>query len=181
MVETIWPWSVNTCSAGLPSEKGLLPLRTFISEILRRARTSFSTLQVALYYLCLIKTHVPTNFFTKEQAQDMLPALALQCGRRMFLASLILASKYLQDRKYSVGAWTKISGLKVEEIHFNELVFLQTVRWKLHIPEQLFERWQNILIAYTSPLRPSAGALAHSELDWKTVIPRLTAELNTIP
>ncbi|CAJ0889916.1 13790_t:CDS:2 [Entrophospora sp. SA101] len=30
------------------------------------------------------------------------------CGRRMFLASLIVASKYLQDNNYSNNAWSKI-------------------------------------------------------------------------
>ncbi|CAJ0924033.1 3075_t:CDS:2 [Entrophospora sp. SA101] len=39
------------------------------------------------------------------------------CGRRMFLASLIIASKYLQDKNYSNTAWSKICGLQVEEIN----------------------------------------------------------------
>ncbi|CAJ0829500.1 3967_t:CDS:2 [Entrophospora sp. SA101] len=34
------------------------------------------------------------------------------CGRRMFLASLIIASKYLQDKNYSNTAWSKICGLQ---------------------------------------------------------------------
>jgi hypothetical protein len=36
-------------------------LRTFIQETLRRSRTSYSTLQVALYYLIKVKPHVPTK------------------------------------------------------------------------------------------------------------------------
>ncbi len=57
---------------------------------------------------------------------------ALQCGRRMFLAALILASKWLQDRNYSARAWSKISGLQVSEINDNERAFLAAVNWKLH-------------------------------------------------
>jgi hypothetical protein len=118
IVEAIWPLSASACRSELGS-KAVLPLRTFIQETLRRSRTSYSTLQVALYYLVLIKPHVPKHNFTMEQPVDRASDRALQCGRRMFLAALILASKYLQDRNYSARAWSKISGLNTQEINQN--------------------------------------------------------------
>jgi len=181
MVEVIWPLSVPTCRGEPVSGQGVLPLRTFIQETLRRSRTSFSTLQVALYYLILIKAHVPCFDFTMEQPEDRASTRALQCGRRMFLAALILASKYLQDRNYSARAWSRISGLKTEEINTNEMAFLQAVNWKLHVPEGLFERWQDILIKYTSNQPPSPGSpLVPVVNDWRSIVPRLTPELDTV-
>lgn len=180
MVEVIWPCSVPHCpqDAGRP---GVLPLRTFIQETLRRSRTSFSTLQVALYYLILIKSHVPRWDFTMEQREDSPSSRALQCGRRMFLAALILASKYLQDRNYSARAWSRISGLKTEEINTNEMAFLKAVNWKLHVPEALFERWQDILIKYTSHQPPTPGSsLLSMVYDWRSIVPRLTPSLDTV-
>ena len=177
MVEVIWPLSVPTCRG--ESGHGVLPLRTFIQETLRRSRTSFSTLQVALYYLILIKAHVPKFDFTMEQPVDTPWSRALQCGRRMFLAALILASKYLQDRNYSARAWSKISGLTVCEINTNEMAFLQAVNWKLHVSEPLFERWQDILIKYTSQQPPSPGSPSFIS-SWRNILPRLTPELDTI-
>jgi hypothetical protein len=180
MVEVIWPLSVPSCRGEPASGHGVLPLRTFIQETLRRSRTSFSTLQVALYYLILIKAHVPKFDFTMEQPEDLPSTRALQCGRRMFLAALILASKYLQDRNYSARAWSKISGLKVPEINTNEMAFLQAVNWKLHVPESLFERWQDTLIKYTSHTPSSPGSPMAMVIDWKTVVPLLTPELDTV-
>lgn len=177
MVEVIWPLSVPSCRGD--SGHGVLPLRTFIQETLRRSRTSFSTLQVALYYLILIKAHVPKFDFTMEQPIDTPWSRALQCGRRMFLAALILASKYLQDRNYSARAWSKISGLTVCEINTNEMAFLQAVNWKLHVPEPLFERWQDILIKYTSQQPPSPGSPGFIN-SWRIILPRLTPELDTL-
>jgi hypothetical protein len=129
MVEVIWQLSEpkSRCETSGPR---VLPLRTFIQETLKRSRTSYSTLQVALYYLILIKAHLPKHDFTMSQPEDA-SLRALQCGRRMFLAALILASKYLQDRNYSARAWSKISGLKVCEINTNEMAFLEAVNWKL--------------------------------------------------
>lgn len=179
MVEMIWPLSVPT-RRNEGSGRGVLPLRTFIQETLRRSRTSYSTLQVALYYLILIKAHVPKIDFTMEQPEDQ-SLRALQCGRRMFLAALILASKYLQDRNYSARAWSKISGLKVHEINTNEMAFLKAVNWKLHITDPIFERWQAIVLKASPshpPPSPGAPQLPCGLNDWRALIPILTPELD---
>src|SRR3978361_1021979 len=164
--------------------KGVLPLRTFIQETLRRSRTSYSTLQVALYYLVLIKPHVPAHDFTMEQPDEAHAVRALQCGRRMFLAALILASKYLQDRNYSTRAWSKISGLNTLEINQNEMAFLLAVNWELHITDAVFQRWTDIVLKYTPAQPPSPGSacprLPKKQAEWKSVILRLNPQLDNI-
>jgi hypothetical protein len=178
IVETIWPLSAAASrSDAATGSKGVLPLRTFIQETLRRSRTSYSTLQVALYYLIKIKPHVPTHDFTKEQPRDHSLLRAMQCGRRMFLAALILASKYLQDRNYSARAWSKISGLNTLEINQNELMFLKAVGWRLHIDEATFQRWTDLVLKLT----PGAGGPPVAEGQcWQTVLPRLSPELEFV-
>ncbi|KAK6523976.1 hypothetical protein TWF694_005646 [Orbilia ellipsospora] len=151
IVEAIWPSSL----IHEPYEPSLflaLPLRTFIQKVLRRSRTSYSTLQVALYYLFLIRSFVPmvdAAVLTSDLCYD---ARALRCGRRMFLAALILASKYLQDRNYSTRAWSKISGLDIPEINTNERAFLITVNWELHVSDRIFDKWTKIVLKYTPTL-----------------------------
>lgn len=165
---------------------GVLPLRTFIQETLRRSRTSYSTLQVALYYLILIKSHVPNHDFTMEQLEDSHASRALQCGRRMFLAALILASKYLQDRNYSARAWSKISGLNTQEINQNEMAFVTAVNWKLHITDEVYNRWTDCVMKHTPSLPPSPGGSAQQRVferqceDFKTIILNLTPELDNL-
>ena len=191
IVEVIWPLSVvRRRSEVALGGKGVLPLRTFIQETLRRSRTSYSTLQVALYYLIVLRPHVPKFDFTMEQPEDSQSLRALQCGRRMFLAALILASKYLQDRNYSARAWSKISGLNIQEINVNEMTFLTAVNWKLHISEELFNKWADIVLKYTqtttppppSPCEPFSCSFftENRQCGWASVIPRLTPELDTI-
>ncbi|KAL2757848.1 hypothetical protein ACRALDRAFT_2025554 [Sodiomyces alcalophilus JCM 7366] len=183
IVEAIWPLSSVVCRNDVGT-RTVLPLRTFIQETLRRSRTSYSTLQVALYYLILIKPHVPKHDFTMEQPDDKHEYRALQCGRRMFLAALILASKYLQDRNYSSRAWSKISGLPVQEINQNELAFLLAVNWEMHITDDVFQRWTDIVLKYTPPSPPPPGApsaLYAQQCDnWKKVILILNSRLDNI-
>jgi hypothetical protein len=182
IVEAIWPLSSVPCRNEMGA-KGVLPLRTFIQETLRRSRTSYSTLQVALYYLILIKPHVPKHDFTMEQPDDAHSIRALQCGRRMFLSALILASKYLQDRNYSARAWSKISGLNTLEINQNEMAFLLAVNWELHITDAVFQRWTDIVLKYTpQPPSPGSGSssLEEQSAEWKSIILRLNPELDNI-
>ncbi|KAL9596435.1 MAG: hypothetical protein Q9219_005785 [cf. Caloplaca sp. 3 TL-2023] len=185
MIETIWPLSVMSCGRDTTAEgksQNLIGLRTFVQEVLRRSKTSYSTLQVALYYLILIQSCLPRRDFTMEQHEDSQACRAMQCGRRMFLASLILASKYLQDRNFSARAWSKISGLKACEINTNEIAFLTAVNWKLHIPEPVFQRWTDVVLKYS----PSASSLSPPKSSpctietWKAIIPRLTPELDNL-
>ncbi|KAI0862841.1 hypothetical protein F4860DRAFT_99528 [Xylaria cubensis] len=184
IVEAIWPLA-SVFHRQEMGHKAVLPLRTFIQETLRRSRTSYSTLQVALYYLILIKPHVPSHDFTMEQPEDIHAVRALQCGRRMFLAALILASKYLQDRNYSARAWSKISGLATQEINQNEIAFLNAVSWELHITDAVFKRWTEIILKYRPSQPPSSGSacLQISEqqtLDWKNLILQLDPGLENI-
>ncbi|PNS14588.1 G1/S-specific cyclin pas1 [Sphaceloma murrayae] len=178
MVSVIWPLSGSPCTRD-SNNKGVLPLRRYIEETLRRSRTSYSTLQVALYYLILVKDHIPCHDFTTAQPADSAALRAMQCGRRMFLAALILASKYLQDRNYSAKAWSKMSGLKTTEINSNERLFLSAVSWKLHIPDHIFKRWTDIVLRFTAPPSQTASGVAHdSKSLWARVIPLLTADLD---
>jgi hypothetical protein len=148
IIETIWP---NQTMPILNSK--VLPLRVFIQETIRRSRTSFFTLQLALYYLLRIKGAVidfetknpdwfdgPCNFGRTASKHP------IACGRRMFLAAVIVASKYLQDRNYSNRAWAKISGLPVKEINANEFVFLNIAKYDLYVGDALFKRWSNVLL-----------------------------------
>jgi len=57
----------------------------------------------------------------------------LLCPRRAFLASLILASKFSQDKCYSNRAWAKLSGLPPREVGRCERALGQALDWRLWV------------------------------------------------
>lgn len=177
-IETIWPLSMAQGRAS--ADQNLIGLRTFVQEVLKRSKTSYSTLLVAIYYLVVVMSGLPKDDFTMEQKIDSDGFRAMQCGRRMFLAALILASKYLQDRNYSTRAWSKISGLKVTEINANERAFLGTVNWKLHMPEATFQRWERIVLKYSpssnTPSVPRSSPAACQT--WRSIVRQLNPDLD---
>ncbi|KAG9286063.1 hypothetical protein G9A89_022740 [Geosiphon pyriformis] len=159
IIEVIW------CHFHINPAAKIIPLRIFLQETLRRSRTSYSTLQTALFYLFRIKSQItsraflhpaaiatgnnaeipPTPTGVSQRRENNDPAT---CGRRMFLAALIVASKYLQDRNYSNKAWSKISGLPVNEINQNEIIFLKLIDYNLFIGEDIFKRWSSLLLTH---------------------------------
>lgn len=148
IIETIWPCATDsTCLI-----RQAVPLKRFIQETLRRSRTSYSTLQLALYYLVQIQPYIYKQRAinklignTTNNVDNRSENLKLRCGRRAFLAALMIASKYVQDRNYSTRAWSKISGLATKQLCENELLFLQAIGWNAHIKYSIYERWSGVL------------------------------------
>lgn len=175
-IESIWG---PTSSGPPPTDGSVLPLHWFVKEVLRRSRTSCSTLQVALFYLHQARREIRSTiarasackveFITLDRAlraeqervakldypsppaspidsEDRYIELAetqnspILCGRRMFLAAVISASKFLQDRNYSNRAWAKISGLPVGEVNLNERAFLKLVRYRLYVGSMEYQQ-----------------------------------------
>ncbi|KAI0645693.1 hypothetical protein C8Q79DRAFT_893323, partial [Trametes meyenii] len=73
--------------------------------------------------------------YTEQAPLPPLPSLPspLCCPRRTFLACLILASKFMQDRSYSNRAWAKLAGLPPREIGRCERALGEALEWRLWV------------------------------------------------
>jgi hypothetical protein len=167
LVASIWP--LSECEG--------MPLFIFRSESLGGFKTSYSTLQVALYYIVLLKNHVPPHDFTQEQWRRR---TEIQCGRQMFLSALILAAKYLQDKNYSTSVWGKITGLDASEINRNERVFVTAIDYRLHITKETFQNWTQLVLdvcnhtQHSPPLNPcDMVRTKQCRLDWNRFVKSL--------
>jgi hypothetical protein len=75
---------------------------------------------------------------SKLRRSESLPSMVelpspLLCPRRSFLAALILASKFTQDKCYSNRAWAKLSGLSPREIGRCERALGEALEWRLWV------------------------------------------------
>jgi hypothetical protein len=123
-----------------PPQRSVIVMSTsqFIREILKRSRATYSMLQLALFYIFRIKKLIVDCIQRKQ------PSLVC-CGRRMFLASLMIASKYLNDKNYKNKTWAKIASLNVAEINAAELVFLRLIDYQLYVSKPLYDKWVFLL------------------------------------
>lgn len=151
VIASIWPNSISS-AATVSGNKPIADLNTFLHHILKHSRTTHSTLQLAIFYLFRIRSRV------QEKRND---DVYISCGRRMFLASLIAAHKYLQDKTYKNSAWSKVSGLNVQEINHAEKVMLQLMDYRLYVKKDTYDQW--ILMLQTH-LKVSPSNLNHTVL-----------------
>lgn len=140
----------------------LVPLEVFVEEILARSRTTGAVLKVALHYVEVLRpkvantstsTLVPNGEFylrsrtafktyiiSQGQAQvdaeihhcSRLPS-PLLCPRRVFLAALILASKFVEDISIPNREWARLAGLPVWEVVRCERAVGEALDWRLWI------------------------------------------------
>lgn len=151
ILETIWPATsrVGEIQGQFPggsSSVRSISLKRFIQEVLRRSRSSFSTLHVALYYLVQLKPQIIELSRNRSSVPKSTTKVnLLSCPRRCFLSSLMVADKFLQDRNFSARAWAKISGLQATELSTNMLDFLKALDWKTFVAGDVYAQWSEML------------------------------------
>ncbi|KAJ7153729.1 hypothetical protein C8R46DRAFT_834043, partial [Mycena filopes] len=55
------------------------------------------------------------------------------CPRRAFLASLMLATKFIHDHNHSNSAWAKITGFSVRDLGRSERALGDALGWHLWV------------------------------------------------
>lgn len=154
-----------------------MPTRGFCNEILKRSKATYSTLQISLFYIFRVKKVVHEKLYQRvKKQQSQQKVLNMQtsinneennkmedlqcCGRRMFLASLMVASKYLHDKNYQNRAWSKITGLDIKEINAAEMAFLNLIDYKLYVSKPTFDKWYTQLHGHIQKSFSSSGVKA---------------------
>ncbi|PIA16213.1 hypothetical protein COEREDRAFT_25228, partial [Coemansia reversa NRRL 1564] len=67
------------------------------------------------------------------------------CGRRMFVAALICASKFITDYTYSNETWNKITRLPLRQISDMERAFLDMIDYRLYVDGTTYEKFHRLL------------------------------------
>lgn len=117
-------------STEAPSSSGSLLATVRINPVTYEADASFQT--VPGFAADEVPIHKPKAWNTALPPLPDLPS-PLLCPRRTFLACLILASKFMQDRCYSNRAWAKLSGLPPREIGRCERALGEALEWRLWV------------------------------------------------
>lgn len=125
MIEIMWR---RVC------QQGISTIRHFVREILKRSQTTYTTAQIAIAYLFqMIKQY--------NQQRSTFQRHGIHCcGRRMFLASLMVASKFLHDKTYRNSAWASMAQLPVQEVNLAERVFLQMCQYRLYVSPEAYDQ-----------------------------------------
>lgn len=107
----------------------------FIKELLRRSRLSSTVLKLALFYARKLSCKIldGEEWFYKNP-------------KKIVLICIILASKFLQDKNFSMKGWSKISGLSAADLSRSELRLLGLLEFNIYVGVEEFATWCAYLV-----------------------------------
>lgn len=107
----------------------------YIVAVFRYSKISYSVLFAALLYLLRFRQARSCAYKSYNDA-IILPTLPV-----IFVASLIIANKFLHDQHCSNAIWTCFSGISLNDLNRGEVYFLEALDHRLLIEPGSFQRW----------------------------------------
>ncbi|CAO3590636.1 unnamed protein product [Absidia cylindrospora] len=134
---------------------------TFVKCIIENSYSSYAIIMITISYLFRLKPRLDKALLTASFADRRY----LSCGRRMFYAALILATKYHIDEAPVNRHWSIVSGLPANQISQTEELFLKLMDYRLHITKEAYEQWATLIQRHcgrhpshcSNPCHPSAA------------------------
>ncbi|ORX92588.1 hypothetical protein K493DRAFT_193245, partial [Basidiobolus meristosporus CBS 931.73] len=109
---------------------------SFCQNVIARSQVDPPTILLALKYIQRLKKYCPR--ITGEQGSEC----------RLFVVSLILAHKMLEDCTYTNQTWSQITRIPLADINHMEREFLLSIQFDLHVPEEEYAQWLLYLEQY---------------------------------
>ncbi|KAB5588801.1 Cyclin protein [Ceratobasidium theobromae] len=136
-------YSRNTPSAlptppASPTPKTSVPsiaphvMHWFIVELLRRSHTSAPVIRAALEYISRAAPEIQRVIEESDERSCARDSPLLD-PRRVYLAAIILGSKFLLDRTYTNKTWASVSGLDALEVGRCERTLAEALQWRLWV------------------------------------------------
>ncbi|CAE6418699.1 unnamed protein product [Rhizoctonia solani] len=104
----------------------------FIVELLRRSHTSAPVIRAALAYIARAAPEIRRAIADSDDESGAIDSPLLD-PRRVYLAAIILGSKFLLDRTYTNKTWAGVSGLEALEVGRCERTLAEALQWRLWI------------------------------------------------
>ncbi|CAE6473042.1 hypothetical protein ACGC1H_006002 [Rhizoctonia solani] len=120
-----------------PTHKASVPaiaphvMHWFIVELLRRSHTSAPVIRAALSYIARAAPEIRRAIADSDESSAI--DSPLLDPRRVYLAAIILGSKFLLDRTYTNKTWAGVSGLEALEVGRCERALAEALQWRLWI------------------------------------------------
>ncbi|KAL4399814.1 cyclin-dependent protein serine/threonine kinase regulator [Malassezia pachydermatis] len=130
------PMSATTSFHSIPQKNQLFPteqFQAFVQRVLKTTQVSQSVINLALYYISQLKTR--HNNLQGQSGSEY----------RLFLTSLILANKFLDDYTYTNKTWSDVSRTSLKEITKMEMQLLSGLGTTAYISPTAYADWCNML------------------------------------
>jgi hypothetical protein len=99
---------------------------------------------------CFIFALIYIDRFTEKHPNFVINAFNVH---RLFITSLVVATKFFDDRYYNNEYYAKVGGVSNAEINMLEIKFLHSLNYKLHVSPKTFYEYRSRLIPLPVPVQ----------------------------
>jgi len=131
LIYFLWFDNLTLCSN---HPKNISSFRKFIQSMIQSTNLSLPSLLLALYYIYKLKNNLPKTL-SKNIGSEY----------RLFIVSLILSNKFLDDHTFTTKTWSELSGLSIIELNIMEREFLIGLDYKMFVSHEEFLQWKDYL------------------------------------
>ena len=116
----------GTCVPGIA-------MQDYVTRMIEYGKITHSTVLIAIIYLdrLLVNNTVSITTWT---------------AHRIFLAAVVLASKYHNDDYYNNGHMSAVGGVQLRELNAMELSLVSSLNFSLWVSPQMFSKYEALLI-----------------------------------
>ncbi|XP_010546128.1 PREDICTED: cyclin-U4-3-like [Tarenaya hassleriana] len=126
--------------------KPSISIRSYVERIFKYANCSHSCYIVAYIYL---------DRFVQKQPFSPIDSFNVH---RLIITSVLVSSKFMDDKRYNNGYYAKIGGISGEEMNVLEMEFLFGLGFQLNVTPSTFSGYSSFLHSQRSLLpQPSFG------------------------
>lgn len=113
---------------------------SFVHAVFKKGRLTYSVVIIGLLYLARFRHalfnafHQPSFILEREKRRsDFVP--------KIFLAALLISTKFLCDRHGTNAGWAKDHQLSLFEVNWSEALFLSVIKHDVNVSERSFNSW----------------------------------------
>ncbi|KAJ3222183.1 hypothetical protein HK099_002582 [Clydaea vesicula] len=150
----------NPCCP-LKNSRRINCLKMFVNRFIYQTNTSCAVLQLALIYLSKLIFLIGTNSPSVKKFKN---CPIFNCGRRMWLAAVIVSSKLINERPFKNVCFSKYCELPLWEVNAGEVIFLQALDYNLFVSHDLFYWFEDRLTKENQKEKEDKKKLLEAEI-----------------
>ncbi|GAA5843838.1 hypothetical protein JCM3766R1_005941 [Sporobolomyces carnicolor] len=135
--------SVPTLSSSVFPVEPSIAFRQFVKQILNATLVTPEDLVLALYYVSQIAPADIIPPTPAEGGQDAQTTSFKAAPFKIFLGSLMLANKSLQDNSYRNETFSTVSGIPLKDVNTLEIFVFSALKYDVALGEEKWVQWLN--------------------------------------
>ena len=127
-----------------------MPLGAFLGAMTKRGHCSGAVFVISMVYVYRLKVKTygaPAGTVQAQPTTSSATAIPSVCPHCLFVTSLVLANKYVNDEVFTNKYWASWAGMSAAELAGLEQRFLESIDYRLHVKKEVLDAFAAVVLS----------------------------------